>query len=102
MSVIWNSNPVGGTIAGGLLLFPATLVVLSVKTQFFFQVKINATSQVISGIFKFHQKLPKYFSEITTSVFVNKSLLPGVFPAILALYLKDSELGKKVLVGLSL
>ena len=65
VSVIWNSNPVGGLFA----------TVISAKTQFFDQVKINSTSQLISGIFKLLQKLLKCFSGITTSV----SFLPTLF-----------------------
>ena len=68
MSVISNSNLVGATIAGGSLLFPAFISVISAKTQFLDQVKINSTSQLISGIFKLLQKLFKYFSGIATSV----------------------------------
>ena len=68
VSVILNIASDGATIAGGLLLFPAILVVLSAKIQFFVQVKINSTSQLISGIFKFFQKLLNYFSGITISV----------------------------------
>ena len=75
MSVILNSNAVGATIAGGSLLFPASLSVISAKAQFLDQVKINSTSQLISGIFKLLQKLPKCFSGITTSV----SFLPTLF-----------------------
>ena len=63
VSFIWNSNPLGGTIAG---LFPrAFLLVISAKTQFYDQVKINSTSQSINGIFKALQKLLKCFSGIT-------------------------------------
>ena len=58
VSVIWNSNPVGALFAA----------VISVKTQFFDQFKINSTSQLINGIFKALQKLLKCFSGITTSV----------------------------------
>ena len=65
VSVIWNSNPVGGLFA----------TVISAKTQFFDQVKINSTSQLISGIFKLLQKLLKCFSGITASV----SFLPTLF-----------------------
>ena len=75
MSVIWNSNPNGVTIAGGSLLFPASLSGISAKTQFYDQVKINSTSQLISGISKLLQKLLKCFSGITTSV----SFLPTLF-----------------------
>ena len=42
--------------------------IVSVKTQFLDQVKINFTSQLISGIFQLLQKLLKYFTGITTSV----------------------------------
>ena len=38
VSVIWNSYPVGATIAGGTLLFPAVLTVISANAQFFVQV----------------------------------------------------------------
>ena len=73
MSVISNVISAGGTIAG--LLPCAFLLVISAKTQFLDQVKINSTSQLISGIFKLLQKLLKYFSGITTSV----SFLPTLF-----------------------
>ena len=92
VSVILNVAADGATIAGGSSLFPASLVVISAKIQFLVQVKINSTSQLISEIFKFLQKLFKCFSGITTSVFINESLSTGVFPLILVLYLKDSEL----------
>ena len=71
MSVILNSNPVGATIAG----WAAASTVISAKTQFFGRVKINSTSQLISGIFKLCQKLLKCFSGIITSV----SFLPTLF-----------------------
>ena len=64
------------------------------KHNFLDQVRIISTSQLINGISKFLQKLFKYFNGITTSAFVNESLSCGVFPAILVLYLKDSELVK--------
>ena len=64
VSVILNSNSVGATISG----LESAFIVISAKTQFFDQVKINSTSQLISGIFKLLQKLLKYFSGITTSV----------------------------------
>ena len=54
--VIRNSNPVGATIAGGELSFPAALIVISAKAQFFDQVKINSTLQFINGMFKPLQK----------------------------------------------
>ena len=34
VSVIWNSYPVGATIAGGLLLFPAAFTVYQLKHNF--------------------------------------------------------------------
>ena len=79
-SVILNVAPDG-----------VTFVAISTKTQFLYQVKINSTSQLINGIFKSLQKLLKCFSGITTFAFVNESLLSGVFPVILVLYLKDSD-----------
>ena len=85
VSFIWNSNPVGATFAGGSLLFLAGATVISAKVQFFVQVRINSTLQLINGIFKFTQKLLKYFSGITTSAFVNESLFCGVFPTELVL-----------------
>ena len=66
VSVISNVNTTGATIAE---LSPfASFAVISAKTQFFDQVKINSTLQLISGIFKLFQKLLKCFSGITTSV----------------------------------
>ena len=76
MSVIWNSNPVGATIAGGSLLFPAALTVISAKAQFLDQVKINSLSQLINGISKVLQTLLKCFSGTAISV----SFLPTLFP----------------------
>ena len=50
VSVISNVNTTDATIAG---LLPSTSFVdISAKAQFFDQVKINSTSQLISGIFK--------------------------------------------------
>ena len=40
LSVIWNSNPIGGLFAA----------VISAKTQFFDHVKISFISQLINGI----------------------------------------------------
>ena len=102
VSFILNVAPDGATIAGGTLLFPASLVVISAKIQFFVQVKVNSSSQLINRIFKFLQKLLKYFNGIATSAFVNESFFCGVFPVILILYLKDSELVEKGLLGSSL
>ena len=48
VSLILNSDPIGATVAG--LLFCAALTVISTQTQFLHQVKINSTSQLISGI----------------------------------------------------
>ena len=75
VSVILNVAPDGLTFA-----------VISAKTQFLDQVKINSTSQLINGISKLLQKLLKCFSGITTFAFVNESLSSGVFPAIVVLY----------------
>ena len=69
MSAILNPNLVGATIAGGSLLIPVALSVISAKAQFLDQVKINPISQLISGIFTVLQILLKCFSGITTSVF---------------------------------
>ena len=77
MSDILNFAPDGATIAG---LPPcASLTVMSAKTQFLDQVKINSTPQLISGIFKLLQKLLKYLRGTTTFAFVNESLSSGVF-----------------------
>ena len=70
MSVISNFNSVGATIAG----LASEFTIISAKTQFFDQVKINSTSQLISGIFKLLQKLLKCFSGITTSVSFSPTL----------------------------
>ena len=72
VSVIPNFNSVGATIAESTSAFS----VISTKTQFFDQVKINSTSQLINGIFKALQKLVKCFSGITTLVL----FLPTSFP----------------------
>ena len=98
VSVILRYAADGATIAE---LTPA-FTVISAKTQFLDQVKINSTSQLINGIFKALQKLLKCFNGITTSAFVNQSLSSGVFPTILVLYLKDSELEERGLLGSSL
>ena len=93
VSVILTVAADGVTIAG--LSPSASLVAISAKTQFFDQVKISSTSQLISGIFKLLQKLLKCFNVITTSAFFNESLSSGVFPTIFVLYLKDSEQKKE-------
>ena len=72
MSVVLNFNSVGATVAGSA----TASAVISTKTQFFDQVKINSTSQLINGIFKALQKLVKCFSGITTLVL----FLPTSFP----------------------
>ena len=56
----------------------------------------------MNGIFKLPQKLLKYFSGIATFAFVKESLFCGVFPTIFVLYLKDSELEERGLLGSSL
>ena len=98
VSVILNVAPDGATIAG----LAAASTVISAKTEFLDQVKIDSTSQLISGIFKTLQKLLKCFSGKTTFAFVKESLSYGIFPTMLILYLKDSELEEKVLLGSSL
>ena len=84
VSVILNFAPAGATITG--LSLSACLVVISAKTQFFDQIKINSTSQLINGIFQALQKLLKYFSGITTFAVLNESLSSSVFQTILVLY----------------
>ena len=98
VSFIWNSDRVGATVARSA----SASTVISAKTQFLDQVRIISTSQLINGISKFLQKLLKYFNGITTSTFVNESLSCGVFPTILVLYLKDSELVESGSLGWSL
>ena len=98
VSFILNVAPDGATIAR----LAAAFTVISAKAQFLDQVKINSTSQLINGIFKALQKLLKFFSGITTLVFVNESLSSGVFPIIVLLYLNDSELEEIGLLGLFL
>ena len=80
----------------------AFLVVISAKAQFLDQIKINSTSQLISGIFKLFQILLKYFIGITILASVNESLFSGVFPVVLVLYLKDPELEDRALLSSSL
>ena len=53
-------------------------------------------------MFKALQKLLKCFSGITTFMFVNESLYSGVSPTMFVLYLKDSELEERGLLGSSL
>ena len=98
VSFILNAAPDGATIAGSVSAF----TIISAKTQFLDQIKINPTSQLINGIFKALQKSLKCFSGITTFTLVNESLSFGVFPTILVLYLKDSKLREKGLLGSSL
>ena len=87
VSVILNVAPDGATIAGST----SASSVISAKTQFLDQIKINSTSQLINGIFKALQKLLKCFKGMTTFAFVNELLSSCVFPTIFVLYLKDSE-----------
>ena len=68
------------TIAGSA----SALTVMSAKAQFFDQVKISFTSQLIKGIFKLLQELLKCFSGITNFAFVNEPLSSGVFPQYLS------------------
>ena len=70
VSVILNVAPDEATIVG----LAAAFTVISAKTQFLDQVKINSTSQLINGISKLLQKLLKCFSGITTFAFANESL----------------------------
>ena len=85
-----------------IITLSASLVAISAKTQFFDQVKISFTSQLVKGIFKLFQKLPKYFSGITTFAPVNESLSSGVFPTILAFFKKGLELRERGVLGSSL
>ena len=65
-SVISNVISAGAKIAG---LSPcAALTVISAKTQFLDQVKINSTSQLINSMSNALQKLLKCFSGITILV----------------------------------
>ena len=68
VSVIWQSNPFGATIAGGSLLFPVALAVISAKTHSLGHIKINSISKLINGIFETIQKLLMCFRGITISV----------------------------------
>ena len=99
VSGILNIAPDGATKTG--LLPSASLVVISMKTQFLDHVKINSTSQCTNGIFKALQKLLKCFSGITIFQSVNESLSSGVFPTKFVFYLKDSELEERGLLGSS-
>ena len=98
VSAIWNVAPDRTTIAESA----SASTVISTKTQFFDQVEISSTFQLMKRICKLLQKLLKCFIWITTSAFVNESLSSGVFPTILVLYLKDSELEARGLLGSSL
>ena len=66
--VTLSFNSLGATIAGRWLLFPASLSVISAKTQFIDQAKISSISQLINVIFKVHQKLLKCFNGTIISV----------------------------------
>ena len=61
-----NSNPVGATIAGSSP--PASLTVISAKTQLLDQVKISSISQLINGTSKVLQKVLNCFNDTTISV----------------------------------
>ena len=95
VSVILNVSPDGATIDGSA----SASTVISAKTQFLNQVRIISTSQLINGISKLLQKLLKCFNGTMTSASVNESLSCGVFPTILVLYLKDSELVERGSLG---
>ena len=56
----------------------------------------------MSRIFKIFQKLLKCFGGITNFASVNESVSSGVFPIMLVLYLKDSELEERGSLGSSL
>ena len=100
VSFLLDVAPDGASIAG--LSSSASLVVISAKTQFLDQVKVNCPSQLINGIFKLLQKLLKCSSGTTTFALVNGLLSSAVFLTILVLYLKDSELGERGVLGSSL
>ena len=87
VTFILNVVSDGATIAGSASASTA----ISTKTQFLDQVRAISTSQFINGVSKLLQKLLKCFNGTTTSASVNESLF-SVFPTILVLYLKDSEL----------
>ena len=80
VSVILNVAPDGATTAE---LLPCASLVISAKTQFLDQFKINSTSQLILGIFKAFQKLLEFFSGITTLV--------SFLPTLLASYPSSSS-----------
>ena len=86
MSVILNITFVGLLIAAtaGFASGFASLVALLVNAQLLDQVKINSTLQLISGTFKFLQKLLKCFNgTIISASFV--VFIPSNFPVILVL-----------------
>ena len=64
VSVILNVAPNRATIAGSA----NASTVISAKTQFLNELRINSTSQLISRMSKFLQTLLKCFKGITTSV----------------------------------
>ena len=86
VSVTLNITFVGLLIAatGGFASGFASLVALLVNIQFLDQVKINSTSQLISGIIKFLQKLLKCFNGTIISPFSVVSI-PSNLPVILVL-----------------
>ena len=86
-SVISNFALIGDLIAsiGGLgCASGAFLQALLTSTHSLYQDKINTISQLINGISKFIQKLPKYFKGIAIATSFSKTLLAKV-PTILAL-----------------
>ena len=69
-------------------------VVISVKIQFWDQVKTRFILQPVNGTFSALQKLFNYFNGTTIStsfVLLSSLSLFGVFPIILFLYLNDAE-----------
>ena len=68
---------------------PVELVTIQVDDH----VKMRLTSQLIKGISRVLQKLPKYFTGTIISTSFSSSLL-GVFPVIFVLDLNDSESAK--------
>ena len=90
---------------GGLLIFSVSLTVISTKTQYLDQVEINFISQLISDVFKFLHKLLKCLKGTAISVSYLPTLFASspsfVFLVILVLYLKNSELEERELLGSS-
>ena len=75
VSVNLNAAHDGAKVDG----LAAAFTVISAKTQFLDQVKINSTSQLINDISKLLQKLLRCFSGIRPFAVVNESLFCSVF-----------------------